>query len=494
MKHLKRILITTLALGMAISLQPAGTIFAKEQQPGQSASGGDAVTADLFYGGYDNSRDYRIPSILTTKRGTVIAAADQRHSGPQDAGDIATVVRRSTDGGNTWGEVQTVIDMPNGGDNDAFTIDSSMVQDKNSGRVFLLVDMFPESTGLMSGAPVSMPTSGYKMVKGNPYLLLLGPDHSRTYTLRKGGQIYQENSDGTRTTTGYTVPRQSTGELFKDGRPAGNIYIYTGENRGELSVLQTSYLWLTSSDDDGATWSDPVCLNGQVKEDWMVFMGTGPGVGIQIQKGKHKGRLVFPVYYTNANGLAGSQSSAVIYSDDGGKNWKRGQSPNDGRDGMYSRTMNNEEKILTESQAVEVGSKGRLKLFCRNKSGHVMVATSDDGGATWDDKVVPDMSLFDSYCQLSIVPYTEEVDGKPAYIFSNAAASGRNDGTVRLGLYDEGTDSFDWKYSRLIHPGKYQYSSIAVMPDGKIGVFYEGDVPNLRLARMTLDWLKGAKM
>lgn len=489
--YLKQLLATALALGMGMSLQSAGTVFAANGLPGISDSAGQAETENLFYGGYDNSSDYRIPSLLTTRGGTVIAAADQRHSGPRDAGDIATVIRRSTDSGKTWSDVQTLIDLPDGKDNDAFTIDSSMLLDKLSGRVFLLVDMFPESTGLMSGSPISMTTSGYKEVSGSPRLLLLGPDRSRTYTLREGGQVYQENSDGTRTTTAYTIPRQSTGDLFKNGKPAGNIYLYTGENKGELSVLKTSYLWLMSSDDDGATWSDPVCLNGQVKKDWMVFLGTGPGTGMQIQNGKNKGRLVFPVYYTNIDGLAGSQSSAVIYSDDGGNNWKMGESPNDGRDGMTSRTMNNEDKILTESQAVEVGSQGKLKLFCRNKSGHVMVATSNDGGATWDDSVVPDMGLFDSYCQLSIVPYTERVDGKQAYIFSNPASPGRNDGTVRLGLYDEKTDSFDWKYSRLIHPGKYQYSSIAVMPDGQIGVFYEGDVPNLRFTRMTLDWIKG---
>lgn len=492
--YLKQLLTAALVLGMGLSLQFPGTADALGQLPETSLPLGEPETVDLFYGGYDNSPDYRIPSILTTRTGTVIASADQRHSGPQDAGDIATVIRRSTDGGNTWGDVQTLINLPDGEENDAFTIDSSMLQDKNSGRIFLLVDMFPESTGLMSGSPISMPTSGYKEVNGAPRLLLLGPDHSRTYTLREGGQVYKENSDGTRTTTGYTIPRQSTGELFKDGKAAGNIYLYTGENRGELSVLKTSYLWLMSSDDDGATWSDPVCLNGQVKQDWMVFLGTGPGVGIQIKNGEHKGRLVFPVYYTNFNGLAGTQCSAVIYSDDGGKNWKMGESPNDGRDGMNSRTMNDEDKILTESQVVEVGNQGRLKLFCRNKSGHVMVATSDDAGASWDDNVVPDMALFDGYCQLSIVPYTEEVDGKQAYIFSNPASPGRNDGTVRLGLYDEATDSFDWKYSKLIHPGKYQYSSIAIMPGGEIGVFYEGDVPNMRFTRMTLDWLTGAKM
>lgn len=445
---------------------------------------------DLFYGGYDNSSHYRIPALLTTESGTVIAAIDQRKSGPGDQGDIATVLRRSTDDGKTWGGVQKLIDLPVGRDRHSFTIDAAMLQDKVTGRVFLLVDMFPESTGLMTGSPISIPTSGYKEVGGERYLILTNKsDNSKTYTLRKDGKVYLENDDGSSAETDYTVPEQHTGEIYKNGAPAGNIYLYSGDNAGELSVLKTSYLWMVSSDDDGATWSNPVCLNGQVKKDWMVFLGTGPGVGIQVEQGEHKGRLIFPVYHTNQNGLGGSQSSAVIYSDDHGETWEIGESPNDGRDGMSAETMNNGGKILTEAQVVEVGNNGRLKLFCRNQGGSVMVATSDDGGETWHDQVVADRALYDSYCQLSIVPYPEQVDGKPAYVFSNPASSGRNNGTVRIGLYDEDSDTFDWKYNQLIHEGKYQYSCIAILSSGEIGVFYEGDQPNMRFTSMTLDWI-----
>lgn len=85
---------------------------------------------------------------------------------------------------------------------------------------------------------------------------------------------------------------------------------------------------VTYSDDDGQTWSKPENINHQVKEEWMRFIGTGPGVGIQLKNG----RLVFPIYYTNAHG---KQNSAVIYSDDNGKNWTRGESPNDGRNGNF---------------------------------------------------------------------------------------------------------------------------------------------------------------
>lgn len=506
---LKRLLLGTLAFSMMI--WPGRIAFAGGNQTGGYGITGDKVmdlgsfhrlggrgegantasAADpvrLFYEGYGDSSHYRIPSLLTTKNGTVIAAIDQRRSGSGDSGDIATVIRRSQDGGQTWGDLQQLIDLPAGGIYHSFTIDSSMLQDEKTGRIFLLVDMFPESTGLMSGSPIQMATSGYREVDGKTYLVLMSRDGGKTYTLRENGQVYLEEN-GISSPSPYSVLSSSGGGLYKAGVPAGNIYLYTGDQAGELSVLKTSYLWLTSSDDEGRTWSEPVCLNGQVKKDFMVFLGTGPGVGIQMSRGSLKGRLVFPVYYTNMNGLAQSQSSAVIYSDDHGITWKMGESPNDGRDGIRTETMNDKGKILTESQVVEVGNQGRLKLFCRNQSGHVMVATSDDGGGSWWDEVVPDEGLYDCYCQLSIVSYSKQIDGKPAYVFSNPAADKRNNGVVRMGLYDEATDTFDWKYSQLIWEGKYQYSSISVLPDGSIGVLYEGDQPNIRFVRLTPQWL-----
>lgn len=447
---------------------------------------------DLFYEGYEGANAYRIPSLLTTESGVVLAAIDKRNTHASDWDDIDTALRRSFDGGKTWEDLQILIDNPEGGDRWSFTIDTEMLEDKEEGKIYLLVDMFPESTALgagQNGSPITEPGSGYKTIGGERLLRLT--DENETEYVLKDGVVYQVGD--TLTETEYTVPEYYTGELKKNDKPAGNIFLYTGENAGELSVFKTSYLWLISSEDDGETWSEPVSLNGQVKEDWMVFMGTGPGVGIQIEHGPHAGRLVFPVYYSNANGLNQSQSSAVIYSDDHGETWHRGESPNDGRDGIHTETMNDPSNILTEAQVVEVGSSGRLKLFCRNRSGKVMVATSDDGGETWDDVVVPEEDLYDSYCQMSIIQYPTLIEEKPAYIFSNPARSGRNDGTVRIGFYDEETDTFDWKYKQMVHEGRYQYSCLTVLENGDIGLLYEGDVPYMKYTSMSVDWLRAPR-
>ncbi|GAA3822866.1 hypothetical protein GCM10022403_065410 [Streptomyces coacervatus] len=56
-------------------------------------------------GGYDT---YRIPATVTTVRGTVLAFAEGRLGGAGDTGHIDVVLRRSGDGGCTWGPLRVV--------------------------------------------------------------------------------------------------------------------------------------------------------------------------------------------------------------------------------------------------------------------------------------------------------------------------------------------------------------------------------------------------
>lgn len=74
-----------------------------------TASADPGCTSSVPYrsgeSGYDT---YRIPATITTPRGTVLAFAEGRHDGAGDTGDIDVVLRRSLDGGCTWGPVTVV--------------------------------------------------------------------------------------------------------------------------------------------------------------------------------------------------------------------------------------------------------------------------------------------------------------------------------------------------------------------------------------------------
>ncbi len=346
-------------------------------------------------------------------------------------------------------------------------IDTTLIQDDETGRIFLLVTHFPSKYGFWNAGL----GSGFKNIDGKEYLCLYDSS-GKEFTVREN-VVYDKDGNKTEYTT------NALGDLFRNGTKIDNI----NSSTAPLKAKGTSYINLVYSDDDGKTWSEPQNINFQVKKDWMKFLGIAPGRGIQIKNGEHKGRIVVPVYYTNEKG---KQSSAVIYSDDSGKNWTIGESPNDNRkleNGkiINSKTLSDDAPQLTECQVVEMPN-GQLKLFMRNLSGYLNIATSFDGGATWDETVEKDTNVLEPYCQLSVINYSQKVDGKDAVIFSNPNARSRSNGTVRIGLinqvgtYENGEPKyeFDWKYNKLVKPGYYAYSCLTELSNGNIGLLYEG--------------------
>jgi sialidase-1 len=66
----------------------------------------------LYQSGRDGFHTYRIPAMTVTRRGTVLAFCEGRKHSRRDSGDIALLVRRSEDGGQSWSEPRCVWDDP----------------------------------------------------------------------------------------------------------------------------------------------------------------------------------------------------------------------------------------------------------------------------------------------------------------------------------------------------------------------------------------------
>jgi sialidase-1 len=78
--------------------------------PGLDAGPAVPEQADVFVSGKDGYHTFRIPSLLVTPKGVVLAFCEGRKNSRSDSGDIDLVLRRSRDGGATWGPLQVVVD------------------------------------------------------------------------------------------------------------------------------------------------------------------------------------------------------------------------------------------------------------------------------------------------------------------------------------------------------------------------------------------------
>lgn len=423
----------------------------------------------LFHKGLAGVENYRIPSLLTVGDVT-LASADARMEAPGDnPNHICRAIRISTDSGITWSDPSLFCDYGGTGrDDGAAAIDGSLLYDQDTDTVFMLFSHTSRGIGAFNvSAEAGFDSQGRKLLwdaENNPHYV--NPDGR---IIRCSGQD-----------TAYTVGRY--GAVLRNGAAVGSIC--HGDSR-LFRQADVSFLQLIRSFDHGRTWSDPVELNPQVKADWMRFVGAGPGTGLQIQEGPYKGRLLFPVYYFNQHKIA---SSGAIYSDDHGKTWNMGASANEGRiiDGtaVDPETTENPQANLGECQITELPG-GILKIILRNTGcRHTLSAYSHDGGESWHS--LHETDLPDPQCQSHILKVT--FHGRNLWLFSNPADStSRVRGVVRAS-FDGGET---WPVSRLVEPGEFAYSCMTQLPDGEIGLIYEGRDISQRFVRFSLDWLLG---
>ena len=428
----------------------------------------------------DGINSYRIPALLKTDKGTLIAGADERRLHHYDWGDIGMVVKRSEDQGQTWGDRITLTnlrDNPKATDpsvGSPVNIDMVLAQDTETKRIFSVYDMFPEGKGIFGMSAEK--EEAYKEIDGKTYQILYREGENGAYTIRENGVVYTPDGQATdyRVVVNPVKPAYSDkGDLYQGEQLLGNIY-FTSNKTSPFRIAKDSYLWMSYSDDDGKTWSAPQDITPMVKADWMKFLGVGPGVGITLQNGPHKGRIVVPVYTTNrTNHLNGSQSSRIIYSDDHGKTWHMGGGVNDNRtlyDGTVvdSSNMNNYYAQNTEASVVQLNN-GQLKLFMRGLTGDLQVATSNDGGITWDNYVAR-YDVPDVYVQMAATHTVQ--DGKEYILLANANGPGRKNGYIRVARVEEDGE-LTWLHHHLIQEGEYAYNSLQQIGPKEFGLLYE---------------------
>ncbi len=352
---------------------------------------------DVFTSKSEGYTQIRIPAVLVTKAGSVLAFAEGRQK-PSDQSENDIIMKRSSDGGRTWSALRVLHD-----DGANSLNNPTVVQERESGRIFVWYQRIPAHL--------------------------------------------KEHSAGTAT-----------------GLDGANIY----RN------------FILTSDDDGNTWAAPLDVTRTTKRATnATTIASGPGIGIQLTRGAHKGRLIVPFN----EGPYSFWNNYAVYSDDRGATWTFGDNVPGAfvPDAKLGRRSQINEVQMVELSDGSVGLNSRQFAAAKVRK----ASTSKDGGATWS-QVVDVPALRDPSCNASVLRYSFDDGGSGSVLYSGPDAMIRSNGTIHLSRDDGAT----WPVKRVLWPGSFAYSVLTRLPDGTIGCLFETDnYGRIVFARFTSDWL-----
>lgn len=305
----------------------------------------------------------RIPALAVSTRGTLLTFYEARAS-MEDSGYIRLVVKRSTDGGRTWGPQIILANDPN-----RTYGNPSVTVDRDSGRIVLLFN----------------------------------------------GNLAQDNEAS----------------------------IGTGKS------VDTRRAYLTTSEDDGLTWSKIIEITASVKPATARHHALGPGFYPQLRNG----RMVIPFNYQ----FTSPYRNGVAYSDDRGRTWQIGA--------INAVTEGNETAMCQMEN-------GNLLLSTRQNFGQMYryVGGSTDNGLNFDRPFAQNLSITLVPVNASLLHYGP-LRGVDVAIFSAPSdPTKRNNGAIWM-TADEG---LSWTMAETpLNQAFFGYSTMAMLPSGKVGIVYE---------------------
>ncbi|MFJ9810352.1 LamG-like jellyroll fold domain-containing protein [Streptomyces sp. NPDC101158] len=232
------------------SLTSVGSLLGLAAAPPATASGAALSDANrigtqqiLFRSGTAGYGCFRIPTLVRTKPGTLLAFAEARTSPScADRGPIDTVVRRSTNDGRTWGPIRVVLSGSET-DREAPYVrgNASPIADLRTGDVFLL-----------SNSEKAVPTNG---------------EYRKSW-------VQKSSDDGLSWGAPQPAPRLTTnGTGWFGTGPSHGIQLQEGPHAGRLLVGAyerpsgtDARVGILYSDDHGATWQRSSTVNSYAED------------------------------------------------------------------------------------------------------------------------------------------------------------------------------------------------------------------------------------
>ena len=236
-------------------------------------------TKDIFVAGQDKIREYRIPALVTTGKGTLIAVCDARVEKPGDAiNNIDLAMKRSFDNGRTWEPLKILVDFPG----QQAAADPCMLVDRTTGTVWIAYDHVLDKL---------LPSSLRKRERREIALHLI-------YS-RDDGRTWSQATDITRSVT-------RPGWEAVMAAPGSGIHTHAGRLIFPAYTRQPhqDYSHLLSSDDHGKTWQISAPAAPMVNECQVAELKDG-SLMLNMRSYRSKG------------------CRAVATTNDGGKTWSK---------------------------------------------------------------------------------------------------------------------------------------------------------------------------
>lgn len=225
-----------------------------------SPPGSQRIGVALRQHGDDGSKAYRIPGLVQTNKGTLIAVYDIRYRGSGDLpGDIDVGMSRSTDGGTTWEPMRTIMDM---GNDPKWAYDGvgdpAVLVDHSNNRIWV--------AGTWSHGNRSWNGSGkgLKPTETGQFMLVSSDDDGLTWSkpVNITGQVKDPKWH-------FILQGPGSGITMKDG-----TLVFPAQFRAE-DAARTPYSTLIHSKDHGKTWTCGTGVKSNTTEAQLVELEDG---------------------------------------------------------------------------------------------------------------------------------------------------------------------------------------------------------------------------
>lgn len=298
----------------------------------------------------------RIPALLNTARGTLIAVAEGRDA-PTDQASNDLVVRLSTDSGRTWSKSAIALELGKDCINNP-----CLVQEAKSGKVFLFYQVFP--AGMKEFGGLTPGPSGPTRIA-----YITSDNEGRSWSKPVDVTAALKPAEATTTASGPGVGIQLT-----KGAKAGRLVIPFNSQGPKGSFVN----WVAYSDDAGRTWK----RGANVPQPGMQLNE------VQVSETADGG------IYLNSRQWKGTGGRKASWSADGGETW----SP-----AIEDKSL---PEPVCQGSLISFEDKGRhLTLFLNPvgpKRTNGTLRMSLDGGKTWEKSrlLVPGPFAYSSMARL----------------------------------------------------------------------------------------------